>query len=83
MAIKNAYLQKLMETVEKRNANDKQFLITVRSVLESVEPVVEAHPEYIKAGADGITIHAESCSLNPSASSNSAYPGPMTRAMCR
>ena len=50
MAIKNAYLQQLMETVEKRNAGDKQFLITVRSVLESIEPVVEAHPEYIKMG---------------------------------
>ena len=50
MSIKNAYLQQLMETVEKRNPNDKQFLITVRSVLESIEPVVEAHPEYVKMG---------------------------------
>ena len=46
MAIKNEYLQKLMATVEKRNPDDKQFLITVRSALESLEPVVEAHPEY-------------------------------------
>ena len=59
MAIKNAYLQKLMETVEKRNANDKQFLITVRSVLESVEPVVEAHPEYIKAGVMDMFVEPE------------------------
>ena len=50
MSIQNAYLQELMNTVEKRNPNDKQFLITVRSVLESIEPVVEAHPEYIKKG---------------------------------
>ena len=50
MSIQNEYLQNLMATVEKRNPNDKQFLITVRSVLESIEPVVEAHPEYIKKG---------------------------------
>ena len=50
MALKNAYLIDLMSRVEKRNPNDKQFLITVRSVLESIEPVVEKHPEYVKAG---------------------------------
>ncbi|MBE5774754.1 MAG: NADP-specific glutamate dehydrogenase [Clostridiales bacterium] len=50
MALKNAYLIDLMSRVEKRNPDDKQFLITVKSVLESVEPVVEAHPEYVKAG---------------------------------
>ena len=50
MSIQNEYLQNLMATVEKRNPNDKQFLITVRSVLESIEPVVEAHPEYVKMG---------------------------------
>ena len=32
MALKNAYLIDLMSRVEKRNPNDKQFLITVRSV---------------------------------------------------
>ena len=42
--MKNAYLMDLMERVEKRNPNDKQFLITVRSVLDSIEPVVEARP---------------------------------------
>ena len=50
MALKNAYLIDLMSRVEKRNPNDKQFLITVKSVLESIEPVVEKHPEYVKAG---------------------------------
>ena len=57
--IQNEYLQKLMETVEKRNANDKQFLITVRSVLESIEPVVEAHPEYIKMGVIDMFVEQE------------------------
>ena len=51
MALKNSYLADLMARVEKRNAGDKQFLITVRSVLESIEPVVEKHPEYVEKGA--------------------------------
>jgi len=59
MALKNEYLQKLMKTVEKRNADDKQFLITVRSVLESIEPVVEAHPEYIKMGVMDMFVEPE------------------------
>ena len=59
MSIKNAYLQQLMETVEKRNPNDKQFLITVRSVLESIEPVVEAHPEYVKMGVMEMFVEPE------------------------
>jgi len=50
MALKNAYLIELMKKVEQRNAGDKQFLITVRSVLESIEPVVEARPELIEKG---------------------------------
>jgi len=57
--IKNEYLQKLMESVEKRNAGDKQFLITVRSVLESIEPVVEAHPEYVKMGVIDMFVEPE------------------------
>ena len=50
MALKNAYLIDLMNRVEQRNPNDAQFLITVRSVLESIEPVVEARPELIEKG---------------------------------
>ena len=50
MALSNAYLIDLMARVEARNPNDKQFLITVRSVLESIEPVVEARPELIEKG---------------------------------
>ncbi len=59
MAIKNEYLQQLMAVVEKRNPDDKQFLITVRSVLESIEPVVEAHPEYIKMGVMDMFVEPE------------------------
>ena len=59
MALKNAYLIDLMNRVEARNPNDKQFLITVRSVLESIEPVVERHPEYVKAGVMELFVEQE------------------------
>lgn len=59
MALNNAYLKDLMARVEGRNPNDKQFLITVRSVLESVEPVVEAHPEYIRMGVMEMFVEPE------------------------
>ena len=59
MALKNAYLIDLMSRVEARNPNDKQFLITVRSVLESIEPVVERHPEYVKAGVLELFVEQE------------------------
>ena len=59
MALTNTYLIDLMARVEKRNANDKQFLITVRSVLESIEPVVNAHPEYVKAGVLELFVEQE------------------------
>ncbi len=50
MAIKNAYLLDLIERVEKRNAGEIEFHQTVREVLESIEPVIEARPELIKSG---------------------------------
>jgi len=39
-----------MERVVKRNANEPEFHQTVREVLESIEPVIEAHPEYVTSG---------------------------------
>ena len=50
MSFKNQYLNELMDRVIKRNANEPEFHQTVKEVLESIEPVVEAHPEYIKLG---------------------------------
>ena len=50
MSFKNEYLNDLMDKVVKRNANEPEFHQTVKEVLESIEPVVEAHPEYIKLG---------------------------------
>ena len=50
MSFKIKYLQDLMDTVVKRNANEPEFHQAVREVLESLEPVLERHPEYIDRG---------------------------------
>ena len=47
---KSAYLNDLMERVIARNPGESEFHQTVREVLESIEPVLEKRPEYIKAG---------------------------------
>ena len=49
MSIKNAYLNEVYQGLAKRNAEQKEFLQAVEEVLESLERVVEAHPEYEKA----------------------------------
>ena len=49
MSIKNAYLNEVYQGLVKRNAEQKEYLQAVEEVLESLEPVVEAHPEYEKA----------------------------------
>ena len=48
--MKNAYLIDLLNRIEKRNANMPEFSQAVREVLESLEPVIEAHPELIEKG---------------------------------
>ena len=40
----NEYLKRVYEGLEKRNANEPEFLQAVREVLESIQPVVEKHP---------------------------------------
>ena len=47
---KLAYLNDLMARVEARNAGEPEFHQTVREVLESIEPVLEQRPDYIKSG---------------------------------
>ena len=48
---KNQYLNELMERVVKRNPNEPEFHQTVEEVLSSIEPVLEANPEYITGQA--------------------------------
>lgn len=50
MAIKNEYLKRVFEQVQARDKNEPEFLQTVEEVFESIEPVVEKHPEYEASG---------------------------------
>jgi len=50
MAFKSKYLADVYATVEKRNSGEPEFLQAVREVLESLEPVVAAHPELEEKG---------------------------------
>ena len=47
---KSQYLNDVMDKVIARNAAEPEFHQAVKEVLESIEPVIEAHPEYEKAG---------------------------------
>ena len=50
MEFKSAYLQGVYDAVVKRNPGEKEFHQAVREVLESLEPVIAAHPEYAERG---------------------------------
>ncbi len=50
MSFKNQYFADLMDKVIARNPGEAEFHQAVREVLESLEPVCDKHPEYIKAG---------------------------------
>jgi glutamate dehydrogenase (NADP+) len=46
MAVKNAYINKVLEIVKKRNPNEPEFHQAVTEVLESLEPVIEKEKKY-------------------------------------
>ncbi len=48
--MKNEYLKRVIAEVEARNEGESEFFQTIHEVLESLEPVVEQHPEYEKLG---------------------------------
>ena len=48
--MKNEYLARVYAQVEQRNPGEKEFLQAVREVLESLQTLVEKHPEYEKNG---------------------------------
>ena len=48
--IENAYLNRVYEELAARNAHEPEYLQAVREVLESIQPLVEKHPEYEAAG---------------------------------
>ncbi len=48
--LSNQYLRSVYETVVKRNPGEPEFQQAVQEVLESLEPLLECHPEYEKSG---------------------------------
>ena len=44
----NPYIERVIETVKQRNAHEPEFIQTVEEVFSSIEPLIEAHPEYEK-----------------------------------
>ena len=59
MAITNEYLLKLIDEVNAQNAGEAEFHQAVAEVLESLEPVLEKHPEYIKCGVLDMIVEPE------------------------
>ena len=45
----NKYIERVLADTKAKNANEPEFLQTVEEVLSSLEPVINAHPEYEKA----------------------------------
>ena len=44
----NPYIERVIENVKMRNAHEPEFIQTVEEVFSSIEPLIEAHPEYEK-----------------------------------
>ena len=42
------YITKVFNQVKEKNADQPEFIQAVEEVLESLRPVIEAHPEYEK-----------------------------------
>ena len=50
MSSVQSYLEGLMETVQRTSAHQPEFQQAVAEVFESLAPVLERHPEFVKAG---------------------------------
>lgn len=46
----NAYIERVIEQVKKRNPGEPEFHQTIEEVLTTLEPAIEKHPEYEAAG---------------------------------
>jgi glutamate dehydrogenase (NADP+) len=45
----NAYVASVIENVKQKHGNEPEFVQTVEEVFSSISPVIDAHPEYVKA----------------------------------
>lgn len=59
MAITNEYILNLLDEVKRKNAGEPEFHQAVYEVLESLEPVIEKHPEYITCGVLNMIVEPE------------------------
>ena len=59
MAITNEYILNLLNEVKERNSNELEFHQALYEVLESLESVIEKHPEYIKSGVLDMIVEPE------------------------
>ena len=59
MAIKNEYILSLLERVKARNKGEAEFYQAVVEVLGSLEPVIDAHPEYVTSGVLEMLVEPE------------------------
>ena len=55
----NAYMSHVIDTVKEKYANEPEFIQTVEEVFRSIEPVIEAHPEYEKCDLLGRLVEPE------------------------
>jgi glutamate dehydrogenase (NADP+) len=44
-----SYINEALERIKKRNSSEPEFIQAVEEVFKSLEPVMEKHPEYVKA----------------------------------
>ncbi|MBP3319692.1 MAG: NADP-specific glutamate dehydrogenase, partial [Ruminiclostridium sp.] len=55
----NAYIERVIENVKAKHGNEPEFVQTVEEVLSSLDPIVEAHPEYEKVDLLGRMVEPE------------------------
>ena len=49
------YIERVLEDVKAKNTDQPEFIQAVEEVLESLEPVIEAHPEYFGTAVKHLT----------------------------
>ena len=54
-------VQQYIDIAKEKNPSEPEFLQTIEEVLTSIEPVLEAHPEYVEAGIIERLIEPERC----------------------
>ena len=53
------YIKRVYDQVVARDGDQPEFLQAVREVFETLQPVVEKHPEYEKAGKKEVVFDVE------------------------